>query len=162
MQKDRFLGYSSTITNIIYLNKDTKQIKTTNDYDFNELFIDLNNPSPNAKILRAHFFRYESPTIEKLSSTPEIMALDHLFLSLKLYVIAWTYNHLTFGLYFLENNLNHRACINEIFHNTSASSLKFQQCNIIGTYIIDINGQLVYTLPKVNNAISKAYISNAL
>ena len=45
--------------------------------------MNLDNPPPNEKILRAHFFSYEPPTIEQPSSTPEIIALDYPLISLK-------------------------------------------------------------------------------
>ena len=78
-----YLGYSSTVTNIIYLDEDTKQIKTSNNYDFNKLFIDLDDPPSNAKILGTYFFSHKVATIEQPSSAPTIIVLDHLFLSLK-------------------------------------------------------------------------------
>ena len=34
------------------------------NYDFDKLFMDLYNPSPNAKILYTYFFRHELSTIE--------------------------------------------------------------------------------------------------
>ena len=122
--------------------------------------MDLDDPPPNAKILRAHFFGHEPPTIEQLSSTPEIMALDHPFLSLKQHIIKQTCNHPAFGLCCLEDDLNRRAYIKEILSSTSASSLKFQRHDIIGAYIININRRLIYTLPEVNNVILNANISD--
>ena len=85
-----FLGYSSTVANIIYLNKDTKQIKVSNDYNFNKLSIDLDNTSPNTKILYTNSFGHKLPTIKQPSSTLEIIALDYLFLSLKQDIIKQT------------------------------------------------------------------------
>ena len=113
------------MVNIIYHNETTNQIKSSNDYDFDELFMDLDDPPLNAKILNAHFFEHKLLSIEQPSSIPEIMALDHLFLSLKKHTIPWICEHPTFGLYFLENNLNRRAHVKEIFNQISASVLKF-------------------------------------
>ena len=47
------------MANIVYLDETTKQIKTSNDYKFNELFMDLTDPPPNAQILRAYYFGYD-------------------------------------------------------------------------------------------------------
>ena len=148
------------MANIIYLDEATNQIKSSNDYDFDELFMDLDDPPPNAKILRAHFFGHEPPTIEQPASTPEIMALDHPFLSLKKHTITRTCDHPTFGLCFLEDDLNRRAHVKEIFQQTSASALKFKQRDILGAYVVAINTTPVYTLQEVNRAISEAHISD--
>ena len=86
------------MVNIIYLDEATDQIKSSNDNDFDELFIDLDN---------TYFFENKLPIIEQPTSISEIIALDHIFLSLKKHMITCTCNHPTFRLCFLENDFNH-------------------------------------------------------
>jgi len=45
--KEQFLDHSSTLSNIIYLDKDSNMIKSSNNVDFNKLFIDLSIPQAN-------------------------------------------------------------------------------------------------------------------
>ena len=112
-------------------------------------------------ILRAHYFSHDLPVILQLNDVLELMTIEYPFKLLKTHAIDCTCNYPTFGLCFLEDDLNRRACIKEIFKDTSASKLVFKKRDIIGAYVVTINYRPVYALAEVNRAILDAFISNS-
>ena len=89
------------------------------------------------------------------------MIIEHPFKLLKIHTIDCTCNCSTFSLCFLEDDLNRRAYIKEIFKDASASKLAFKNRDIISACVITINHHLVHILAKVNCAISDTFISDS-
>jgi Reverse transcriptase (RNA-dependent DNA polymerase) len=157
-RKGRFLGYKSTMKNILYQDETTHEIKEAFHVQFDEAFNDLLEPPPNAVVLRAISnnaqLQYElandvlSPNDLETTLQPSLGPVE--------VVIPLSAPVEDLGLGLHHDIVRDRAFLSTIAARSPASRAKIPWAKYKGAYVLRVNGSPVQHVEDVTSAIQCA------
>jgi Reverse transcriptase (RNA-dependent DNA polymerase) len=157
-RKGRFLGYKSTMKNILYLDEVTHEIKEAFHVQFDEAFNDLLEPPPNAVVLRAisnnAHLQFEladdvlSPADLETTLQPSLGPVE--------VVIPLSAPVDDLGLSFHHDVVRDRAFVSAVAARSPASQAKIPWAKYKGAYVLRINGSPVQHVDDVVSTLQRA------
>jgi Reverse transcriptase (RNA-dependent DNA polymerase) len=157
-RKGRFLGYKSTMKNILYLDEVTHEIKEAFHVQFDESFNDLLDPPPNAIVLRAISnnveLQYElandvlSPDDLETTLQPSLGPVE--------VVIPLSGPVEDLGLSLHHDVVRDRAFIFAVAARSPASQAKIPWAKYKGAYVLRVDGSPVQHVEDAVSALQRA------
>jgi hypothetical protein len=153
-----FLGYTSTMKNIIYWDVKTKRVKTAVHAVFDEGMNDLEVPTPNARRLRQALGK-PLPKEESEEPAPQEFSLetsDSPFLEILEVKVPVKCEDPTVGIELAECPLRKRAYIVSSDPGSSFDQLKGWKRKYRGAYIVQVEDQWVVDVEQTKTALEIA------
>jgi Reverse transcriptase (RNA-dependent DNA polymerase) len=149
----RFLGFARSMRIIVYVDECTKEIKESANMRFDEVFMDVLKPPPNAVVLRAvangtplddsFLFDTISPNSLEVSFCPSLAP--------RLVSLPITCNHDTLGLVISHDRDRDRAYLSEVVPDTSGSRGHMRKH--LGAYFLRVGNTIVQHRDDVIRAL---------
>ena len=153
--KGVFLGYTATMSQIVYLDIATTRVKTSIHATFDEGMNDLDVPTPNARALHAVLGRpmQREEQEQRAPSELSVIVQDSPFLQLKDVAIHVHCDHDTLGLSIKNCEARGRGYLADIAKGSSAATIKNWRRTLVGAYIIQVNDVAVYSKSDIEEAL---------
>jgi hypothetical protein len=159
--KGRFLGYTSTLKNIVYLDESNGEIKEAFHAVFDEAFNDLEAPPPNAVLLR-NVVRasHDSLPVEDVSiAATDVLPCFNPCLSPAVHTLTIKCSNKHLGFIVYHDDTRDRGFIHAIIPKSTAASLPSYKKCLIGSYFLRINDTPVQHIDDIHAALSDAQSS---
>jgi hypothetical protein len=162
--KGRFLGYTATLKNIIYMDESNGEIKEAFHAVFDEAFNDLEAPPPNAVMLRSAARESNStlPAETVSISSTEILPCFDPCLSPVTFTLTIKCAHQHLGFVIHHDEVRDRGFIHAIVPKSTAASIPSYKRLYIGAYFLRINDVSVQHASAILESLHAAQSTKAV
>jgi hypothetical protein len=152
-----FLGYAQTLKNLLYYDLESHVVKTALHARYDEGMNDVADPPPNARLVRfaqrGEPFPSEATPIE----TIELDVSENPFQDLRTLSVLTAGEDSHLGFVFSKCSHRLRAYLSELQPRTPAAGIRNGRRQLVGAYIISVQGTPVFTVTQANLALSAAF-----
>jgi hypothetical protein len=157
-----FLGYSRTLKILYYYDVNSAIVKTATHARFDEGMNDLEGTAPpNVQILR-QLDQDGNLSPDKFDLSPlDLSVSDNPFDRLDTLTLDLICDHPTLGFEIAECHIRKRAYITNILPDTTAARIKNARRKYIGSFVVSVNGNPVFTATSAIDALTTVGNSDA-
>ena len=161
-----FLGFTSTMTQIHYLDHRTKRIKTAAHVRFDEGMNGVTKLPPNARMIRQALGHHLPPEEEEATTPDDVNLFVQPSYFPELVEVTFQYRpsdqekgYTTLGLIVAEDKINHRGYLLRVEPHSSISKVRGIRQQLMGSYVIEIDGTVVGSKDEIDTALSQAVVN---